>query len=79
MSCLDMTFAWASTSANSPVGFVMAHEPEGLGFESRRPQKSEMRKCCGAVLQNFVMLGYEMTNLSSFFASRAQRAEENLN
>ena len=34
---------------------------------------------CGAVLQNFVMLCYEMTNLSSFFASRAQRAEENLN
>ena len=32
-----------------------------------------------AVLQNFVMLCYEMTNLSSFFASRAQRAEENLN
>ena len=79
MSFVDMTFAYASTSANSQVGFWRAHEPERLGFESRRPQKSEMLKCCGAVLQNFVMLGYEMTNLSSFFASRAQRAEENLN
>ena len=79
MSFLDMTFAYASTSANSRIGFWRAHEPERLGFESRRPQKSEMLKCFSAVLENFVISFYEMTNLSSFFASRAQRAEENLN